>query len=55
MEELFRQGGGVMIAILATSLVAWGLLVRKALQVKGLTTGKRQWAQTILNHLATGE
>ncbi|MCH9022212.1 MAG: MotA/TolQ/ExbB proton channel family protein [Planctomycetes bacterium] len=55
MEELFRQGGGVMIAILATSLVAWGLLVRKALQVKSLTTGKRQWAETILNHLATGE
>ena len=55
MFDLFHQGGPVLIAIFAFSVIAWMLIVANALRLVRLFAGGFDWPQLALNNLLDGK
>jgi len=51
MHELIEQGGGVLIAIFAGSLLAWAVIGWKLIQLAGEVRGGFGWAEAALGAL----
>jgi len=55
MGQLWEQGGWVLVAIVALSLVAWGLLASQWLRLRRSVLRNAAWADRAVEQLAAGD